>query len=93
LYYISRVKEEYLRRYVVAKITWDDATQEDRDSGAIKKPIPVQLRTEVGKEFWLLETEEFRKEVAKNAEDTHSKEMAEWEELKKVPKTALQFHQ
>jgi hypothetical protein len=93
LYYILRIKEEYLRRYVVAKRAWDDATQEDRDSRVIKKPIPVQLRTEVGKEFWVLETEEFREEMSKNAEDTHLKEMEEWEALKNVPKTALQFHQ
>jgi len=51
------------------------------------------LRNKVGKEFWLLKTEECRKEVAKKAEDAHSKEVQEWEQAKEVPKTALQFHQ
>jgi hypothetical protein len=51
------------------------------------------LKTEVSKEFWLLETEEFRESVAQDAEDAHAKDVEELEQIKLVPKTAVQFHQ
>lgn len=93
LHYDSRVKEEYLRRYAVAKQRYDNATEDDRENGIVKKPIPVQMRAEIGKEFWDLETAEFREEIAQHAEDVHAQEVEEWEESKKVPKTPQQFHQ
>jgi hypothetical protein len=93
LHYHSRVKGEYLRRYAIAKKEYDNATEEEQENKAVKKPIPVQLRTEVATEFWLLETEKFRASIANIAEETYVKEVEEWEELKMVPKTAQQFHQ
>ena len=93
LYYQSRIKEEYHRRYAIAKKSYDDATEEHKQSGAVKKPVTVSYRTEVGREFWLLETEEFWAETAKKAEDVHAKEVEEWEAAKEVPKTAQEFHQ
>jgi hypothetical protein len=92
-YYASRVKEEYNRRYIVAKKLYDDATEEERESKAVKKPVPVQLRSEIGREFWDLETAEFRQEMTEKAEDAYLKEVEEWEEAKTVPKTPQQFHQ
>ena len=59
----------------------------------VKKPIAVQLRTEVGMAFWLLKSDEFRAEVAQEAEDAHVKVMEEWEELLQVPTMPVQFHQ
>jgi hypothetical protein len=91
--YSSRIKEEYHRRFEVARKTFEEASEEDKESGVAKKPIAVQMRAEIGKEFWLLETEEFREKVAQDAEDAHAKEMEEWEETKLVPKTPQQFHQ
>jgi len=67
--------------------------EEEQESGVVKKVVPVQLRTEVATEFWVLETEEFQKSIAKTAEDTYMKEVEEWEKSKLVPKTAQQFHQ
>jgi hypothetical protein len=93
LHYRTRIKDEYLRRYVVAKKAYDDATEEDLESGAVKKPIPLQFRIDAGREFWLLESTEFWEHIAQEAENAHLKQIAEWEETKKVPKTALQFHQ
>jgi len=92
-YYALRIKDEYVRRYDIAKRQYDDATEEERESGGVKKPIAVQLRTEVAKEFWNLETAEFRAEVAQEAEDAHAKEVEDWEMSKTVPKTPQQFHQ
>jgi hypothetical protein len=93
VHYQSRVREEYDRRYAVAKHQYDNATEEERESGQVKKPVAVQLRSEVGREFWNLETEEFRDSMAQDAAEEHAKEMEEWEELKLVPKTPQQFHQ
>jgi hypothetical protein len=93
LHYLSRVKSEYLRRYMIAKKSYEDATEEDLEAGLVKKPIPVQLRTEIGLEFWKLETEETRQQIAQEAEDTHLKALEAWEQSKQVPKTPLQFHQ
>ena len=93
LYYYSHVKDEYVRRFESAKKEYDDATADDRQSGAVKKPVGVQLRTETGMEFWLLESKKFRDKIAQEAEDAHVKEVEEWEELKQVPTTPLQFHQ
>jgi hypothetical protein len=88
LHYRTRIKEEYLRRYAAAKEAYNDATEDDLESGAVKKPIPLRFRNEVGKEFWLLESTEFRESIAQEAEDVHLKQMKEWEEAKIVPKTA-----
>jgi len=93
LYWKTRIKDEYLRRYAIARKEYDDATEDDKTSGIVKKPVPVQVRTEVGKTFWLLESDEFRAEVAQEAEDAHAKAMQEWEEVKQAPTTPVQFHQ
>jgi len=58
-----------------------------------KEPDPRTVEDRSWEGVWVLETEEFHEEMSKNAEDTHLKEMEEWEALKNVPKTALQFHQ
>jgi hypothetical protein len=92
-YYKSRVKAEYIRRFTIAKKEYKDASLEDKENGVVGKPIDVQIRTEITKEFWVLETDEFREQVAKDAEDDHAKQLEEWEQLKEVPKTAQQFHQ
>jgi len=92
-YYKSRIKSEYCRRFAIAKKEYEDATEEELQSGAVEKPVAVTYRTAVGKEFWQLETEEFRAEVAQIAEDAHAKGVEEWEAAKNVPKTAQEFHQ
>ena len=43
----------------------------------MRRPVALQLRSQVGKEFWLLETEEFREKIAQDAEDVHAKEVEE----------------
>jgi hypothetical protein len=93
VHYHTRIKEEYTRRYAIAKKKYDEATEEERENKDVEKPIPLQMRNEIGREFWNLETDEFREAVAQDAEDAHTKEVEEWEELKVVPKTPQQFHQ
>lgn len=107
LHYKLCVKGEADRRFAIAKKNYDeyiiakadyDKAIEDGDQvleepDVVQKPTAVQIRAAVGKEFWELESPDFRDEVAKDAEETHDREMAEWEEAKLVPKTPQQFHQ
>jgi len=72
-YYKSRIKSEYCHRFAIAKKEYEDATEEELQSGAVEKTVAVTYRTAVGKEFWQLKTEEFRAEVAQIAEDAHAK--------------------
>jgi hypothetical protein len=46
--------------------------------------------TAITAEFWNLESDDFRDEVAKLAEEEHQKE---WELRQSAPKTPQQFHQ
>jgi len=92
-HYKSQFKDEYNWRFAIARKEYDDASEEDKENGIVKKPKPVVMRTEIGREFWFLEMEEFREQIHKEAENTHAKAMEEWEESKQVPKTAQQFHQ
>jgi HSP90 family molecular chaperone len=93
LYYISRIKDKYNRRYSLAKKQYDEATEVERTEQKLKKPVPVQIRTEIGREFWMLESSEFRDQIAKSADDAHERDMEEWEENQQTPKTPQQFHQ
>jgi hypothetical protein len=72
---------------------YEEATEEERQNEDVQKPVPLQLRNEVGREFWNLESKEFREAVAQDAEDAHAKEVEEWEALRVVPRTPQQFHQ
>lgn len=92
-FYNSRIKEEYNRRFAVAKKLFDEASEDNKLNGSAKKPMVVQIRTEVGREFWFLEMEEFQEQMVEEVEDIHTKEMEDWEAMKQVPKTAQQFHQ
>ena len=87
------IKDEYDRRFIIAKTRYDAATDKERDEGVVKKPISVQIRTQVGKEFWDLETPKFREDIAQEAKVAHALEVTLWEESKVVPKTPRQFHQ
>jgi hypothetical protein len=77
----------------LAKDEFDVATEDERLAKKLKSPYAVALRTIVGKEFWRLETQEFRDEIAELANAQHAQNLKEWEVLQKTPKTALEFHQ
>jgi len=107
IYYKSRIKATVDQRFAIAKRAFDGymlekaAYDEAVEAGdetveepvVVQKPIPVQMRATVGKEFWLLETPEFREATTLDAEQTHKMEMEGWEAAKSVPKTPQQFHQ
>jgi hypothetical protein len=87
------VKAEYIQHFTITKKEYKDASLEDKENGVVGKPINVQIQTEITKEFWDLETDEFHEQVAKDAEDDHAKQLEEWEQLKEVLKMPQQFHQ
>lgn len=108
LYYTSQIKEEFLRRFALAKedykltmVQYDAAMLEYQVEGneqmpppeKPKKPEPVRLRTEIGTKFWNMETEELQQEVTASIETQYTKEMKAYENLRVLPKTPLQFHQ
>jgi len=83
------IKDEYLHWLAIACKEYDDATENDKTSRIVKKLVPIQVRTEVGKAFWLLESNKFWAEVAQEAKDTHTKVMQEWKEVKQGPTTPV----
>jgi hypothetical protein len=92
-HYHSDIKKEFCRRFNIAKTLYDKATETEREEGVVKKPIPVQVRTEVGKEIWNLQTPKFREDIAREAEVAHAHEVELWEKSKATPRTPQQFHQ
>lgn len=93
LHYISKIKPEFVRRYAVAKDAWQKATEDEKKNGVVMKPVAVKMRLELAREFWLLETEEFREAVSNNASAAHAEEMEQWQSAKTIPKTPQEFHQ
>ena len=77
----------------MARDEYDASTDEERVANDLKAPIAVALRSEVGREFWFLESAAFHEEIAVLAEEQHAQDMAEWEAIQKVPKTPQEFHQ
>ena len=68
-------------------------TESSPYSGVVKTPVMVTLETEVGREFWGLETDEFHKKLEQEAEEGHAEEIQGWEQSKAVPNMPWQFHQ
>lgn len=93
LYYRTRVKAEYERRYASAVNEYEAASEAEREAKGLKRPVAVSMRAEVGKEFWVSESTEFREEVEKRCDEAHAKELEDWEQNQQLPKTPQQYHQ
>ena len=65
----------------------------EREERNLRTPVAISLRCEVGREFWQLESVEFRKQVAIDAEEKHAVAVKEWEVAQTKPKTPQEFHQ
>ena len=68
-------------------------TEAEREAQQLEDPMRVSMMTAITAEFWNLESDDFRDEVAKLAEEEHQKEVLEWELRQSAPKTPQQFHQ
>lgn len=88
LYYEERIKGEFQRRLSAMRQAFKDATEEERQCGAVEDPVPLKLMNVVGHEFWEREPDEVRKSVAKVAEDIHAKKVEEREQAMLVPDSA-----
>jgi hypothetical protein len=86
-YYQDRIKDEYEQCFMIAQENYDSATKEEKENRSVSRPVALQVRSKVGKEFWLLETEIFCEKVTQDAEDAHAKEVEEWEMSRLTPKT------
>jgi hypothetical protein len=93
LHYKTRVSAEYVRRFKLARDEYDAATEAERVANNLKKPVGVVIRSSVGREFWLLESDEFCENIGQLADAQHAIEMEEWEALQQAPKTPSEFHQ
>jgi hypothetical protein len=76
-YYHSLVKEECDQCYTFAKEKYNNTTEEERTREKMKKPAAFQMRLDISREFWLLESQKFHDMVAKDAEDANAKEIEE----------------
>jgi hypothetical protein len=92
MYYKSRVKNEFNRRFAVAATAYNNATKEQRESKVVLKPVALKIRNEVGMEFWEVEDDEIREEVLQAVEDIHAKDIEEREKALLIPQTPQQFH-
>jgi hypothetical protein len=93
LHYGTRIKAEYTRRFRWANEEYENATEEERLEKGLTAPVAIALRCKVGREFWMLESEQFRQELSELSEKEHTSNMEAWEVSQKVAKTPQQFHQ
>lgn len=89
-YYLTKVKGEYDRLYPIMVAQYEEASEEERSS--LKKPVPVNVRAEIGMRFWLAESEAFRQEIEKKRDDEYAKESEEWGMIQKKAKTPQEYH-
>ncbi|KAF7971124.1 hypothetical protein HWV62_21996 [Athelia sp. TMB] len=92
LYYISRMKADYERRFAVSCREWDAATEQQRCKRMLKRPQAVSFRGGIVREYWEAETEEFRLSMEREAVRDQKEALEEWKEMKSAPKTPQQFH-
>lgn len=72
------------------KATFESEWERVRDLPVVegaRKPAKINVRNRVTKEFWDAEDEETRAEVERAVEAHHLKAMAEYNALKRLPKT------
>lgn len=86
------MQAEYEKRFNIEMEAYRKVPEDELKAKDIKPPIPVKIRSEVTREFWLRESAEFQEQIEKEAADAHQRELDEWEALKTQPKKAEDFH-
>lgn len=90
LYYHSRVKTEYQRRYKLEQEAYQSLSEEEKKSN--DPPSSVHVRWKVGREFWERESPALREEVTKAAQERHEQELKDWRENLQPPESPEDFH-
>lgn len=90
LYYSSKMKAEYEQLFPLLIAEYEGASEEEQAN--LKKPMPVNVRAEIGMRFWLAESQAFRDEIEKRRDDEHAKEMEKWETTQRIPRTPQEYH-
>jgi hypothetical protein len=93
LHYKSRIRAEYIRRFNWEKEEYENTTEQERREKQLSAPVAISVRSRVGREFWLLESEEFHQEMGELAEKQHTLDVEEWEASQQMLNTPQQFHQ
>jgi hypothetical protein len=85
LHYKICVKAKYVCRFKLVRDEYDAATEAERVANDLKKPVGVMIRSSVGREFWLPESDEFHENIGQLEDAQHAIEMEEWEVLQRAP--------
>lgn len=65
----------------------------DKEKESQPAPVPLAIRKNVAREFWATESVEVKTAVLEAAGTEHEEDLAEWLELKELPKTPAQHYQ
>lgn len=88
-YYAHKMKAEYERRWKLQKAAYDALN--DDDESQEQMPQPVKIRTLLAQELWLKESDEFREQTKKEAEEEYGEAVSEWQILQQTPKTPQEY--
>lgn len=73
---------------------WDATSDKEKEEWDTPvKPVAVVLRNEVGREFFLSESPEYREKLGKEYEAAHMKELDLWQISQSSMKTPQEYHQ
>lgn len=100
-HYQTHIKPIYEDRFAVVLREWDATMKEwnaasDEEKGeqdAPLKPVAVALRNGVGREFFLLESLEYREELKKECEAAHLRQIDSWQINQNSATTPQEYHQ
>lgn len=92
MHYPSRVKPTFTPFFAALQKVYIDSIKSQADND-VKPPVEIAERTKMAYQFWVQETDEFRKQIQENADDEYNHAMAAWEEDKKIPISPQQYHQ
>lgn len=93
LYYNTRVKQEYQRRYSEALAEYTALSKEDKTRQNISKPAAVKVRNKVGKEIWEAEPADVNESVVTAARERHEVQLEQWKKSQLPPSTPQEFHE
>lgn len=89
--YQSLMKNEADRRFAGEMVAYSKLTEDEKESQPA--PIALAIRKTVAREFWATESKEVKAAVLEAAGIEHEENLAEWMELKELPKTPAQHYQ
>jgi hypothetical protein len=93
IHYESRMKAEADHRLVMALHEYEETMEEERIVMDLKPPVPLTIRIETAKQFWVTESNETKVAVRKKIESEYAAAKEAWDTKHQVPKTPQEYHQ